>query len=397
MKRTLSFLLFQVCFFSQLNAQWFNLTSGTTAALNGVWFTDSVTGYVVGANGSMLKTTDGISWFPISVSANDDFNSVVFVNDSTGFVVGTYGIYKTSNSGNTWNLYTSAARLWDVFFATQLVGYACGDSGVLYKTLDCGTTWNILPTSDPGSSYRGLYFLSADTGYIVSSVLFGSVMRTVDGGVNWVSVSGNLTGARDDVWFTDQNHGYIVASPGGSVVTTIDGGNNWSFVSPGGPGLTSLEFLSDSVGYAVGGLAFSYGAIERTVDAGGTWNVQTVSAPGMLLDIYFATDSIGYSVGENGTILKTLNGGISGLAELEPSTLNICVYPNPVGTTLGISNQSGKPTTVIFRNLSGQEVQRLVVTNRYTIIDTSLWTDGIYSLTFIRDSATRTEKLIIAH
>ncbi|MBK6641861.1 MAG: hypothetical protein IPG39_11840 [Bacteroidetes bacterium] len=46
-----------------MNAQWYQQISGTEDDLTSVYFTDYYTGYVVGYNGTILKTTDaGFTW-----------------------------------------------------------------------------------------------------------------------------------------------------------------------------------------------------------------------------------------------------------------------------------------------------------------------------------------------
>src|SRR5688572_5657044 len=82
-------------------AGWFNKTSdgGVTwsslqlvsnnAALYNVWFTSSTTGYVVGENGLIRKTTNGGStWTTLSSPTSLNLYTIQFVNATTGWAAG---------------------------------------------------------------------------------------------------------------------------------------------------------------------------------------------------------------------------------------------------------------------------------------------------------------------
>jgi len=74
-----------------------------TNALNGVDFAGTETGYAVGINGYIIKTTNrGLSWLPQSSGISAILRSVDFVDSLTGFAVGDGGvIIKTTNGGVT--------------------------------------------------------------------------------------------------------------------------------------------------------------------------------------------------------------------------------------------------------------------------------------------------------
>lgn len=61
MKNFTKILFFAFLFFvSEIsNAQWYPISSGTTATLRSVFFTDPNTGYISGDNSLIFKTTDG--------------------------------------------------------------------------------------------------------------------------------------------------------------------------------------------------------------------------------------------------------------------------------------------------------------------------------------------------
>lgn len=72
----------------------------------------------------------------------------------------------------------------------------------------------------------------------------------------------------------------------------------------------SVHFpADDSTGYAVG----EEGTILKTTDGGESWNFQTTSATRSLICAHFPPNGVtGYAVGLNGAIVKTTSGGIPG-------------------------------------------------------------------------------------
>ena len=67
--------------------------------LQSLHFIDNQTGWIVGAYGTIFKTTDGgESWALQSSSTTNFLNSIYFTNDQTGWVVGESGtLLKTTN------------------------------------------------------------------------------------------------------------------------------------------------------------------------------------------------------------------------------------------------------------------------------------------------------------
>jgi len=81
----------------------------------------------------------------------------------------------------------------------------------------------------------------------------------------------------------------------------------WTKVNPAptSNNLYSVHFPLPNIGFAVG----DTGTILKTIDSGLTWLNQTSGTSVLLKSVWFSNAETGYAVGDSGTILKTINGG----------------------------------------------------------------------------------------
>ena len=80
--------------------RWITQNSGTTQTINSAFFTDTNTGWVIGADGTILKTTDGgTNWNHQTSGITNRLNAVYFVDDTTGWAVGAGGIISRTITG----------------------------------------------------------------------------------------------------------------------------------------------------------------------------------------------------------------------------------------------------------------------------------------------------------
>ncbi len=215
-----------------------------------------------------------------------------------------FGQWTTLNSGSTEKLNT-------VYFTSDNVGYA-GGSGVtnatLLKTIDGGTNWFPL-TINTIHEIVSIFFTSPDTGFVLN--YNNELYKTTDGGNNWLFKK-QFWGYTGKIYFTSNLIGYVGVSDGvqGIFHKTYDEGNTWtdSVTVTGMSNVTALHFPSSSIGYAV---SFG-GKIAKTLDAGLSWSELTQPTTKPLMDVFFTSDNVGYTVGGDGlssVLLKTINGG----------------------------------------------------------------------------------------
>ena len=165
--------------FAQSGWQWQN-PYPTGSNLEKSFFIDENTGYVVGWDGLIIKTTNaGMNWIQQYSGCNYFLTSVYFINSNTGFVVSgderfpTNGvILKTSNGGANWISVASLSNIGfeDVCFLNDMTGFICGtyywSRGVIYKTTDGGYNWNVSQFQSPYSFIFSLNFVDNSTGSV---------------------------------------------------------------------------------------------------------------------------------------------------------------------------------------------------------------------------------------
>lgn len=310
-------------------SNWTVLSSPTTKSLTSVYFTDINTGYIVGQDGYIAKTTNGgTTWATLSSGTTNRLTSIYFTDANTGYIVGWGGIIlKTTDAGITWAKLSAQglnANFYSVFFSDSNNGYI-GMGNYLCKTSNAGKMWYYgnflnLETGENGSTYIGaqdiysICFIDNKTGYVVGSNC--EIWKSTQGGVNWKVVKSYSYDHFTSVYFTDLNNGYAVGWAGGGhgaiIVKTTDGGLTWkAFVSNSKNELSvngidlisclnSVYFTDAKTGYIVG----LNGIILETNDSGINWNYVSSGTENSLSSVFFPSPQIGYAVGYSGTILK---------------------------------------------------------------------------------------------
>lgn len=159
--------------------------------------------------------------------------------------------------------------------------------------------------SGTNQSFGSVNFTSANTGYVSGEN--GIIMKTTNGGVNWVTQTSGTTIGLGSICFTNESTGYILG--GGNnlciILKTTNGGLNWYQQFTGTNPLGSIYFVDSNTGYGVGSYTFA-----KTTDAGENWYFQNTNYTG-LSNLYFTDSNTGYACGPDGRIMKTVSGGFS--------------------------------------------------------------------------------------
>ncbi len=193
--------------------------------------------------------------------------------------------------------------------------YPTGE-GIILKTTDGGENW-LIHLVDTLGYYRSIYFVNQDIGWVGGGFAWGDfdvgiILKTTNTGNNWIKDTIGL-GALNSIHFVDQNTGWVagIDRAFGHLGKTTDGGTNWINLGLSGF-LRSVFFIDQNTGWVIGGEPWE-SSILRTTDGGSSWITKTFS-PFFPRSIYFIDPNIGWAAGnENftnfGLIYKTTDGG----------------------------------------------------------------------------------------
>lgn len=247
-------------------------------------------------------------WVQQNSTTTASLNDIYCVSSDTCYVAGNGTLLKTTDGGTVWFLQNSgingAEPLQAVWCINENICFT-GEAN-LYKTIDGGNSWVIKST--PLTSIASIFFVNDSVGYATAPG-GGQIVRTTDAGETWNwSVIIGPTGGVSAVYFTDENIGYAVEYffPDGRIWKTINGGSNWTqmYVETGIL-LSDMVFPNDSVGFAVG----QTGTIIKTTDYGNNWTSQISGTTNPLTAIHCVDADTCYAAGAQSMIVKTTDGG----------------------------------------------------------------------------------------
>jgi photosystem II stability/assembly factor-like uncharacterized protein len=358
--------------------------SGTTANLNDVYFyNDSLTGYICGDSGIILKTTNsGVNWIRQNTPVNTKLNSIYFLGD-TGWCVGNHGtILMTIDGGLTWEGDSSGlTNFYDVWYFNSYVGLVLGDAGFIYKTTDGGRTWFIviLPTNAP----RKMFFINNSLGWVVGNS--ATCLKTTDGGEYWefVQIPIPISIKLRDVYFLNSDTGYAVGGFG-TFAKTTDGGQNWE-VNNLLVNLYGFDFEDSYIGYICGGEGHIF-KIPSGQD--------TIVNPSIdLYSINFPVPRVGWTVGSNGSIYKTSDGMAVAEKLNKRDVSSISCSPNPFTDYLILRiPANGRMKRLKIYNTLGKVIIDNEVKDGLLRINSKSLTKGVY---FIKANNTVTKVIKI--
>ncbi len=125
---------------------------------------------------------------------------------------------------------------------------------------------------------------------------------------------GPTAGWFDDVYFVDQQHGWVSGKVGnkGVILATKDGGQTWQKQLTPPEEVWRLTFVSAQVGWALAGDG-SGSELLRTTDGGGHWtqlsHIDQAAQRSRSGLIDFVSPEIGWAVAGERKLLKTIDGG----------------------------------------------------------------------------------------
>jgi photosystem II stability/assembly factor-like uncharacterized protein len=306
---------------------WIRGAPPTTEALQDVFFTDLDHGFVVGDNGTLMRTTDGgATWTAISTGQSMALMAVHFSDPMHGWVVGRNSVVlRTTDGGVTWISEFLSGELRGVWFVSAQQGWITSYMPIVYRSNDGGSSYTSGDTGAGGAAiFDGLSFADEQHGWIVGKVPAPNgeerptIYHTGDGGVSWTRqyLAGDDDGYLSDVVAIDAQRavavgqGSLWTGAGETKLYTRDGGTTWTMLPETSNrfGLVAVDFVDALHGWAVG----ISGSILGTVDGGVTWRVQEQAVEAKkpwILGVHFVDANHGWAVGEGGGIWHTTTGG----------------------------------------------------------------------------------------
>lgn len=228
-----------------------------------------------------------------------------------------------------------------IFFLLSLL-FLQGRAQVTFTSLN-------VPTSQ---TLRGIHFSDSLIGYSCGDN--GTIVKTIDGGSSWISLTSNTT---DDLWDVKIIPGTlglaaIIVGDNNTVLKTTDGGANWSALSipfQSGSFVFGVHCLDSVTYFACGGdYATFSGAILKTTNGGNTWTKNAVSGTFFLDKVFMQSNSKGFAVGTNnsftnGSIRKTVNNAGWTTAKTSGSLItNVWCPSSTVAVAVGLQGQIWK-------------------------------------------------------
>jgi photosystem II stability/assembly factor-like uncharacterized protein len=279
-------------------------------------FPSSPTGYLLLRNGNLLRSTDsGRTWSRRTAIPDTAVSGVPglhptdldFVSDSQGYAATDGGeLFATSDGGSTWRTVLGLPwTLRSVSFPAPEVGYVAGDAPAVFKTTDGGASWQEQDLPLDVGALRQIRCISE---LVCEGVTHDGdrLVRTTDGGRSWSSLAVSTIPLRaaalptpDTVVAVGVFGVTVVSSPGADSFAPVGGGLFGQFsgvVSSGG---------STAVAYG------KNGSLARTLNGGLTWQEADAPTSNNIRDVSFLSASRGYVLDSSGQLLLTLNGGNS--------------------------------------------------------------------------------------
>lgn len=388
-----------------------NVFSQSDSDLWDIFALSSDTVFACGS-GSVYRTMDGGDTWEINknlLGIGRAITSVHFLNEKNGWMVTRSGgyLFNTNDCGKTWNLHTinhnTDINLYKILFLDSLRGWVCGSERECVG-LGCWDNARMWVTTDGGESWTIQYFRDASTikslilnndiggwwGGIDENGYWGTIYKSSDEGITWNKQSIPDVNAIENMFFLDSLNGWAISNhyshPDNwftQLIRTVDGGKTWNiqnndFEYP----INNVFFINDSIGYGFHSfhrdvLSPNPAILLKTTDSGNTWNLHSIYDD-RLGGMYFINENVGWIVGENELILKTIDGGKNWEKQDDfvivdninsnyiPNKFELFQnYPNPFNSSTKIRYSISKPSMVSLKiyDLLGHEVETLV--NQY--------------------------------
>lgn len=318
--------------------------------------------YIYCFNGWIFKSTDYYkTWYPIS----EDFSSNIYgfqaVNDSCFYMANSDGkIFKSKNPEKYWDTVYSNSNsdIRGMSFSDEMNGIACGYAGLILRTYDGGKTWHNYSIPNLERDLISNVKL-IDSLNVFITLSFGRSAYSNNGGINWTFSQNNIgywinniAINENEIWTVGQG-GTICKVESYYYGLTLQNSHGYN------TRLEKIEFADENNGFAIG----DFGHFLKTTNGGETWEKKDKSGSDIhifskdeilvpngfqifkstdggdnfeelyigykkqsynsLKTIDFGNETVGFCGGDNGTLIKSTNGGNTWLEITSPTKYHI--------------------------------------------------------------------------
>jgi len=209
------------------------------------------------------------------------------------------------------------------------VAWICGNAGRVLRTNNGGTNWiNATGTGIPGTlDLYNIFATDSTTALVTGSGATAFVYRTTNGGLTWVQVFSQTGGFLNSIWMTSPTAGIMCGDPVGgrwSIWRTANGGVNWDsagmYLQQAGSeaGWNNSMYVSGTnVWFGTNNSRMYFSPLSGVTL---TWQVQSLSQVNSYA-VSFNTPTSGMTGGAQ--LLATNNAGVNWTSVTAPGTGNI--------------------------------------------------------------------------
>lgn len=287
-----------------------------------------------GGAGLLLSQDGGHAWSTVA-GAPPTIHHLKILPSTHVIVIASGGVYRWDNT--SWvNLNAPVTsniaggyilddqRIW--FFTT-------GTTPVMYYTTNGGGMWNQnteITRPDVVRFYNANYGICLDD---------RKVYQSLNGGQHWTQVSnGVIHNSASDITFGSSPNVMMAATLNADPALSLDSGRTWVQQDMGLINQRNFSVASSSDSQFWMGNDLT--GIAHTTDAGNTWQESCGPKRKLFYDTYFINRSIGFTVGTEGSVLRTLDGGVHWEdVSFEPTRINWAVQGNAANDVWMGSNQ----------------------------------------------------------
>ncbi|MFK7767863.1 MAG: hypothetical protein AB8B55_11630 [Mariniblastus sp.] len=253
---------------------------------------------------------------PSNWKADAELTDVFFLNEQLGWAVGAQGvILRTSNGGGSWqeisqaNNATASELPLDEKLRYLRTGQRTRSTGVAnfsesHRRVSC--------------RFESVHFVDANHGWVAGGYDVpyvgrsrAVVMRTNDGGMSWHGAPNLVIPRINRIKFSDPKNGWAIGETGNLFQTgiffTSNGGQTWSSQTA-----DRLAGWIDAERVSGGFATINYDGRLGLLKSGKyEASVIQADAGNAISNLRMSDNKTGWAVGENGTLLQTNNGGLS--------------------------------------------------------------------------------------